>query len=99
MVKQIVVAVVLSVAAPAMAGQYAPNKSNPYRNLFAAQNALTKAVESVTPKADVKPTVVCGMTMVPADPAIDPKMLVPRKADGVDYQLRAVTPAICNPSR
>ena len=99
MVRQIVVAVVLAVAAPAIAGQHAPNKSNPYRNLFKEQSALQKAVQAAAPKADPKPTVVCGMTIVPADPSIDPKMLVPRKADGVDYTIRVITPAICNPSR
>lgn len=113
MVNAIVVMLILAAAPPAFAGQSSPaprtsprfgalrpaQSADPYRKLFEAQAALKQAVESATPKADLKPSVVCGMTIIPADPSIDPKMLFPRKADGVDYKLRVITPTICNPSR
>ena len=47
-----------------------------------------------------KPKVVCGMTLIPADAAIDPKMLIaPKNNDPLKYTIRAVDPPICNPSR
>jgi hypothetical protein len=39
------------------------------------------------------------MTVIPADPKIDPKMLLEKKADGVDHKMRVLEPTICNPSR
>lgn len=41
------------------------------------------------------PTVVCGMTVVRADPKADPKMRVAPKNDGVKYAMRTVPPSIC----
>lgn len=42
-----------------------------------------------------KSTVVCGMTLVPADPKVDPKMRKAAPDAGVTFTLRAVPPAIC----
>ena len=44
-----------------------------------------------------KPKVVCGMTIIEADPYFDQKMKVtPPKAGNVRYVIRAVDPAVCN---
>jgi len=108
----IVVLLMLTAAQTAVAGQSltAPRpttrlgalrhaqRPDPYRKLFPTQS-VTNVVESAVPKADTKPSVVCGMTIIPADPSLDPKMLFPRKADGVDYKLRVITPPTCNPAR
>jgi hypothetical protein len=75
-------------------GVQRPAQSDPFRKLFAPRMGFQPSIE--TPAAT--PKVVCGTTMVPADPSIDPKMLFPRKADGVDYKIRVLTPPICNPS-
>ena len=42
-----------------------------------------------------KPTVVCGMTMVPGDPKVDPKMKVTLPDRGVSYSMRVVPPTVC----
>ena len=45
-----------------------------------------------------KPRVVCGMTLIPADPATDPKIAKPgpeTKRDGTKFTIRAVQPSIC----
>jgi hypothetical protein len=42
-----------------------------------------------------KPTVVCGMTLVPADPRVDPQMRVESPERGVTFAMRAVAPTVC----
>ena len=45
--------------------------------------------------AAASPSVVCGMTMVPADPKVDPRMRVSVPDRGVTFTMRAVRPTIC----
>jgi hypothetical protein len=54
--------------------------------------------QATDPNAAAAPKVVCGMTVVPADPKVDPKMRVAPKDDGVKYVLKVVPPAVCSPS-
>jgi hypothetical protein len=42
-----------------------------------------------------KPTVVCGMTMVPGDPKVDPKMQVSLPDRSVSYPMPVVPPTVC----
>jgi hypothetical protein len=42
-----------------------------------------------------KPTVVCGMTLLPADPKVDAKMRVESPERGVAFTMRTVPPAVC----
>jgi hypothetical protein len=44
-----------------------------------------------------KPEVVCGMTVIPADPAVDPKMRVAPSDRGTAFTMRVVPPTICAP--
>ena len=90
-----VIAVILLLAAvPATASQSSPAPANPYTKLF----QLPKGLVDPRP-AERKPKVVCGMTIIPADPKIDPKMVVQRPFDGVDYKIRTIDPPVCNPTR
>ena len=50
---------------------------------------------SVDRPAAPKPTVVCGMTLVPADPTFDPQMKVTVPDRGVAYPMRVVPPTVC----
>jgi len=45
--------------------------------------------------APAKPAVVCGMTVVPADPKVDPKMRVAPADTGTRYVLKVVEPTVC----
>jgi hypothetical protein len=78
---------------------------DPYRQLFSAAKfpkpgpAVATSPSQPTPPAVSKPRVVCGMTILPADPKADPKMVLEPKKDGVDYTIRAIDPPICNPAR
>jgi hypothetical protein len=75
------------------------NPSNPYSNLFKAQAALKKAVEEHG-TTGAKPRVVCGMTIIEANPRIDPKMaLEAPKPPDVRYTIRAIDPPVCNPAK
>ena len=76
-------------------GALRPSESDPYKKLFEPQKSIQRSSE---PPAG-KPKTVCGMTIVPADPSIDPKMVIPPKSGGVDYTIRAIDPPICNPAR
>lgn len=93
----VLVMLLLAAAAPASGGQYAPNKANPYRNLFVPPKTLN-AVAPAVPKDASKPTVVWGLKVIPGDPSIDPTMLRSPKSDGVNYTIRAIDPPICNPA-
>ena len=42
-----------------------------------------------------RPSVICGMTVVPADPAIDPKIRVAPRANGVKFAIKVVEPTVC----
>jgi hypothetical protein len=45
---------------------------------------------------DAKPRVVCGMTLVPGKPELDPKMVVQRPSDqNVEPRIRVLTPRVC----
>ena len=74
-------------------------KSNPYSDLF-QPSPLVKPSEhtQVTqPSASAKPKVVCGMTVIPADPGIDPKFIVPLPDRPTRYTMRLIEPPICKP--
>jgi len=106
----IVAVVMLLVAVPVFGDQSTPNpqlnarfgalrpaqSADPYRNLFRAQEMLKKAVAE---RAQARPRVVCGMTIIPADPKIDPKMAITPKKDGVEPKIRAIEPPICKPGQ
>ena len=110
MLNAVVVMVMLSAAAPALAEQSIaaargaarfdasrPAQSDPYRKLFEPQKAVPQPAIEKQPAAG--PKVVCGMTIIPADPKHDPLMVVEPKTDGIDYKIRALDPPICNPAR
>ena len=41
------------------------------------------------------PAVICGMTVVPADPKTDPKMAVKPKDTRTNYTLKVAEPTVC----
>jgi hypothetical protein len=75
--------------------------ADPYRKLFDVHRKLfdvrepSAAVPKPAPDSSPRPKVVCGMTMIPADPNIDPKMPAAPRSDGTNYTIRAVEPPIC----
>jgi hypothetical protein len=37
----------------------------------------------------------CNMPIVPANPKVDPKMVIPHRAEGVDAKIRVIEPTVC----
>ena len=69
---------------------------DPYKQLFAAQQALKNAQQQQAAAEPLKPKVVCGMMVVPADPTIDPKMrITPPQNPNLEYKIRVVEPPTC----
>jgi hypothetical protein len=65
----------------------------------AATAQLLKApslAQAAAKPADL-PAVLCGMTLIPGDPAIDSKIQRPAPADGRQFTMRTVVPKICQP--
>lgn len=85
-------------AAPRSTGQFGarrPPQNNPYARLFEVREAVTQAPQQVG-QAAPKKKIVCGMTIIEADPFFDQKMKVtPPKDPKVRYTIRAVEPSIC----
>jgi hypothetical protein len=84
------------------AGPAAAQDFKPPANLFEQKKPAQKPPNidwNWRPPADknstAKPTVVCGMTLVPADPKVDARMRVPAPDSGVTFTLRSVQPPIC----
>jgi len=68
---------------------------DPYQQLFAAQQAL-KSAQQKAGVEQLKPKVVCGMMIVPADPTIDPKMrITPPQNPNLEYKIRVIEPPVC----
>ena len=75
----------------------APSR-NPYSNVFVlplAQPHLPEFAARVRSR-EAQPRVVCGMTLVPATPDLEPKMVVQRPSDpNVEHKIRVLTPRVC----
>jgi len=93
-----VVSLPLVVATPAAAQEFKPPA-----NLFAQQKKTAPKPPQVDlnrpPSADATPaakaTVVCGMTLVPADPKFDSRIRVAAPDSRVSYTMRTSPPPIC----
>lgn len=99
-------AVLLVGVAPASAQlnfQHHPTK-DPYRSLFAGPSAARTSPPSkirlaIEPRASTppRPVVACGMLVVPADPAVDPRIRVGPREDGVGHTMRVIPTPPCEP--
>ncbi len=71
-------------------------RNNPYSKLFQPSDTKTPSADAAAAADKGKPRVVCGMTLIPVDPIVDPKMLrvVPQPSD-TRYTIRAITPPVC----
>lgn len=96
------VALVAGALTLAMAPIGAQAEFKPPPNPFGQRKPAPKAPSidwnwrpSADAKAPAQPTIICGMTVVPADPRVDPKMRVAAPARGVTFTMRTVPPTIC----
>ena len=82
-----------------------PPKQNPFGNLFAPPTKTPSPPRFLFPTLTLKqrpepqlapkPTVVCGLTLIPADPNVDAAILHSVREDGPRFLIRSVDPKLC----
>ena len=84
-----------------------PPQASPFGNLFAPSSTPPSPPRFLFPTPtptlnqprDVhlaqKPTVVCGLTLIPADPNVDPSIRHEVPEDGPRFSIRSVDPKVC----
>jgi hypothetical protein len=73
----------------------APEK-DPFKRLFVVPPAQDGGAQPDARLTGGQPRVVCGMTLVPAKPEVDPKMVRPREPEpNREYKIRTISPRIC----
>jgi hypothetical protein len=89
--------VLVSGAQPALAQAKAgwKRQPTPYRGLFQTEDLKETAKKQQEAPVPQPPRVLCGMSVIPMDPNIDPKMIVPRPPDDTRYTMRVIPPPIC----
>lgn len=77
--------------------QQAAGRRNPYGRLFGepVQPAPRVTPAHTSPQPVPPPTVKCGMTLVPGDPQVDPRIAAPKPPDSQRFHSRIVEPTIC----
>ena len=102
---------VVHVESASIAGQQPTNglppKASPFGNLFAPKSKPRSTPRFLfpTPTPTLKqspdvhlapePTVVCGLTLIPADPNVDPAIRHEVPEDGPRFLIRSVDPKLC----
>lgn len=67
-----------------------------FGTLSTRPNMTARQERDTSGRPSARPRVVCGMTVVPVTPDIDPRMVVSPKPDSkVEYKMRKVSPRVC----
>ena len=78
-----------------------PPQANSFGNLFAPSSKPPSPPRFLFPTPTPtlnqarKPTVVCGLTLIPGDPNVDPSIGREVPEDGSRFSIRSVDPKIC----
>ena len=84
-------ALLISVGTIPLAAQSVPSNPNP----SAAQRKQLERATQLAAQLVVRPKVRCGMTVIPADPKVDPKAIKPVPDQTTQHTIRKVPPAAC----
>lgn len=69
---------------------------DPYENLFdTAPRVPQLFVQAADQAAAPEPIIKCGIIMVPADPSVDPGIVVRLPDHNVDFKIRRIVPERC----
>lgn len=82
-------AVLVSLAVPLSAQSVLPGAASPQ-----LRQQLEQAAQAAARLA-MKPKVTCGMTVIPADPNVDPKAIKPVPGGTTKHTIRKLPPAAC----
>lgn len=71
-------------------------KNNPYSRLFEPAGPL-KGASQARPahREGERPSVKCGMRLIPSDPRIDPGIVAPTDKSGTKWHVLGVEPSTC----
>jgi hypothetical protein len=76
----------------------AQTRRKAYRDLFDVP-VITAGPMSPRPPArpalPPQPSIVCGMTLIPIDPRVDPRIYAPPRRDETKHVIRAIEPPMC----
>ena len=100
---------VVHIGSASIAAQQATNglppQANPFGNLFAPSSKPPSPPRFLFPTPTLnrsagvhlalEPTVVCGLTLIPADPNVDPAIRHEVSEDGPKFLIRSVDPRLC----
>jgi hypothetical protein len=85
------------------------SSAHPYQQLFTVQPQHQRAAQNVTiqhgrtpARAETTAQVLrgpCNMPIIVANPAVDPKMVVPIEKQGTEPKIRAIEPPVCGHGR
>ena len=86
-----------------------PPQASPFGNLFAPKREPSSSPRFLLPSPAPRlnqppeahrvpnPTVVCGLTLIPADPNVDPAIRHEVPEDSPKFLIRSVDPKVCRP--
>jgi hypothetical protein len=75
-----------------------PFARKPFTKLFRPAPLPTESRSSMQqPRSPARPKVVCGMTLIPGDPAIDSGIATRAQRSETRFTIRAIQPRICWP--
>jgi hypothetical protein len=92
---------VVCIESASIAAQQPSNGLPPKENLFGPPTRTPSSPRLLfpTPRPEVrvapKPTVVCGLTLIPGDPNVDPAIRHDVPEDGPRFSIRSVDPKLC----
>jgi len=81
-----------AVVRPAPKSSWDGDRKNPYSKLFKPVPSSPPVTQS---PAAAGPEIKCGMTVIPVDPSIDPRMVIPPLPSTTKYTIRAIEPPLC----
>lgn len=95
---------IIHIGSASIAAQQSTNGLPPRANLLAPSNKPASPPRYLFPTplsqaqaalAAKKPTVVCGMTLIPGDPKVDPGIRQEVPEGGPKFSIRSVDPKVC----
>jgi hypothetical protein len=94
-IASVLLAALMLAAAIPLAAQSLPHLPKPGRELHARQRELREQVARMALRLAQKPAVVCGTTVIPADPRLDRKAIKPVPDTGPKSTIRQVPAPAC----
>ena len=84
-----------SIAAQQPTNLFAPKSKPPSPPRFLFPTPTPTLNQPSDLRVAAKPTVICGLTLIPADPNVDPAIRHEVPEDGPRFLIRSVDPKIC----